>query len=97
MHQPDLWMAHAQCLGLTIRYDLFPESRDKVGQFTVITRWSKTPKVNGNLSVAVDENCEQLVPELAYEASLGFLTTDPGYRIPRRVKHCLENYKDSPY
>ena len=95
MEQANLWQTHARCLGLTFKYELAYKDADLVGLLDIVPRWSKRPKASGEVHLRLDECANDLVPELFREAWDGFLSTDPGYYIPRWVKGHLQDYENA--
>lgn len=93
MEQENLWGTHARCRGLVFKYESAFGDDGIVGLLDITPRWSKRPKHSGEVHLRLDECSNDLVPELFREAWDGFLSTDPGYYIPRWVKGHLQDYE----
>ncbi len=95
MHQENIWQTAAQCTGLTIMYDSRYCATGKVGSLVIKPVWARKPRNPGYYATSLDEQTEELLPQLALEACNGFLTTDPGYYVPRWVNDHLNEYKSA--
>lgn len=93
MHQENLWMSAARCTGIWISYTIDWTEDSANGLFRATPIWSKTPKQNGNVSLALDEVTYDCAADLAYEAVRGVSRTDPGDYIPYYCKRQLKDYQ----
>lgn len=93
MSSRDLFGVYAQIVGMSIYYDLDMLSDGWGGTLEIQPRWSKTPQKDGYVLIRVDEDTQDVVPELIREAWDGIHTADPAYYVPRWVKDHLQDYE----